>query len=227
MAFENPLAERGLPLVEGEIPVACGTELGFGAGDCAARIDEVGSVERRAAHLALVAVGLGVVAVGALAGDVAVGEELPGLGVVELLGSLFYELTLVVEMAEEFRRGGVVYWGSGAGIYVERYTQTVERVFDELVVTVDDILRSHALGASFECDRHTVLVAAADESDGATGQTEVTCVDIGRNIYSGEVTDVYRPVGVGQSRGYKGSLVIFAHDLKSYVAALRLINQQN
>lgn len=114
MAFENPLAEFGLPFVEGEIPVGCLAHLDRFAGEGRAGIDEVGHVERRTTGLALVAVGVLVVAAGAGADHVAVGEELTRLFVVGLEGCLHGKLALVVETAEKFRRCLVVELGSGA-----------------------------------------------------------------------------------------------------------------
>ncbi len=60
------------------------------------RVDQVGGVERCAACLALVAVGFGVVAMRTFAGDLAVGEELDGFGVVELHGSFRDGLAVLV-----------------------------------------------------------------------------------------------------------------------------------
>ena len=63
-------------------------------------VDEFVRRERCAAFLALVAVGAEAVATRAFTADVAVGEELVGLGVVELFGCLFDELAVVVEATE-------------------------------------------------------------------------------------------------------------------------------
>ena len=85
--LQNPLLQPGLVLIQRQIPV-----LGFALDQRVARlgvvgIDELLGRERGAALLALVAVGLGGVAAGALALDVAVGQEVAGLLVVELLAS--------------------------------------------------------------------------------------------------------------------------------------------
>src|SRR3712207_7177186 len=47
-------------------------------------------------------------------------------------------------------------------------------------------------------DRYTVLVAAADEHHLLLLQPEIAHVDVGRNIYTGQVADVHAAVGVGQ-----------------------------
>ena len=64
-------------------------------------IDEFHRAQVRSALLALVAIGVLVMAVGALPDDIAVGEELAGFLVVELFGFLFHQLSVVVELAEE------------------------------------------------------------------------------------------------------------------------------
>ena len=182
--------------------MVCGAQLGGGAADGAAGIDEVGGVERCAAGLALVAVGFGVMAVGALAGHIAVGEELLGLWVVELLGGLLYKFTLVVEMTEKFRRRLVMNFRSGARIYVERNAQTLERLLDELMVAVNDILRGNTFGAGLESDGHTVLVAAADKQHLPSVKTHVARIDVGRHIDACEMADMHRAVGIRQCRCY-------------------------
>ena len=101
MLLEDPFAQAGLPFVEGQIPVAGLLEYRRIACDGRFRIYEVGGVERRAALLALVAVGVLVAAMGACAGHIAVGQKLVGLRIVELLRLLLDELTLLVEAAEE------------------------------------------------------------------------------------------------------------------------------
>ena len=114
MAFENPLAESGLPAVEGQIPVAGGTQFGHAAGDGAVRVDKVGGSQRCAAGLALVAVCFGIVAVRAFACHIAVGKELAGFGVIKLHRFFLDEAVVVVQAAEKFRCRGRMYVGSCA-----------------------------------------------------------------------------------------------------------------
>jgi hypothetical protein len=76
-------------------------EHGHVAGDCRARVDEVGGIERRAARLALVAIGVLVAAMRAGARDVAVGKKLVGMLIVILLARLLDKFALVVELLEK------------------------------------------------------------------------------------------------------------------------------
>ena len=101
VAFENPLAQVVLPAVKGQIPVLGLAHHGNIACYGAARIDKVGGVERGAALLALVAVCALCVAVGALAGDVAVGKELSGLFVVKLHRGLLHKAVVIVQATEK------------------------------------------------------------------------------------------------------------------------------
>ena len=75
--------------VEGQIPVLGFAHYGLAAADGAFRINQVGRAEACTAFLALVAVSAFGMAVGALAGDVAVGKEGLSFFVVILHGSLF------------------------------------------------------------------------------------------------------------------------------------------
>ncbi len=200
-----------LPAVEGQVPVGGFAHHGHGTGDGRARVDEVGGVERRSAFLALVAVSALGAAVGAGARHVAVCQELPGLLVVELLGSLLHKLAVVVKFAEELGGGPAVCVGSGAAIDVERDTELLEGIFDDVVVTVHYVLGRHALLLGLYGDGDTVLVAASNHQDVASLETQEAGVDVGRHVDAGKVADVYRPVGVRQRRGDKCSLEFLLH----------------
>ena len=209
VAFENPLLEPFLIFVQRQVPVLGLLHHGRGARDGRLRVDELGGREVAPAFLALVAVGAFVVAVRTLAGDVAVGQELMGLFVVELLGGLLGELAFVVELAEEV--GGKLMMGlrGGAAIHVERDAELLERVFDERVVAVDHILRGDALLAGTDGDGHTVLVASADEHHVFFLQAKVAHVDVGRHIYTGQMAYVNTAVGIGKGSRDGGPLIVF------------------
>lgn len=114
MAFENPLAELAFPFVERQIPVGGLAHLHRFAGEGRARVDEVGDIERRAACLTLVAVGIFIVAARASTDYITVGKKFAGLLVVGLERSLDGELSLVVEVAEEFRSSFMMEFRCGA-----------------------------------------------------------------------------------------------------------------
>ena len=102
--LENPLFEPLLVLVEGEVPVF-GLLLGeWVAVDGVVWVDEFVRREGCSALLALVAISTCCMAPWAFATDVAVGEELLGLWIIELLGSLFYKFTIIIEVTEKVGR---------------------------------------------------------------------------------------------------------------------------
>ena len=68
---------------------------------------------------------------------------------------------------------------------VERYAEFGERLFDYLMVTVDDVLWRDAFFAGFDGDRHTVFVAAANEHNFLSLCTQVAHIDVGGYIYTG------------------------------------------
>ena len=94
--LQNPLAQPRFILVQGQIPMLGFPHHGRVAAESRLGVDEVGGVERSAAGFALVAVGMLVAAMRAGTGDVAVGEELPGLFVIVLLRHLLDEFAFVV-----------------------------------------------------------------------------------------------------------------------------------
>ena len=172
-------------------------ENGLGAAECRLGVDEVGGVERGAAGLALVAIGVFVAAMWAGAGDVAVGEELMGFLIVVLHRSLLDKLACFIELVEIFGSGFVVFFAAGAAVDVERDAEFGERLFDYLMVTVDDVLWRDAFFAGLDGDRHTVFVAAANEHNFLSLCTQVAHIDVGGYIYTGKMADMDGAVGIG------------------------------
>ncbi len=164
---------------------------------------------------------------GAGADDVAVGKELTGLFVVGLKRGLYLEPAVVVETAEEFRRSGGMDVGRGARIYVKRNSQPLHGVFYYLVVTVNDILRSDALFAGLDCDGDSVFIASADKKHLFATHSEEAGVDVGRDIYTGQMTYVDRSVGVGQSGGYERTFELLFHIFRGYLLTCCLISRLN
>ena len=101
MTFKDPLLQPVLILVERQIPVLGLAQLRLGTTDGGVRVDELHRAEVAATFLTLVAIGVRVAAMRAGAHDVAVGEELLGLGIVELFALFLDELSVVVELTEE------------------------------------------------------------------------------------------------------------------------------
>ena len=64
------------------------------------------------------------------------------------------------------------------------------------MVTVYYILGRNAFFAGFEGDGHAVLVGASDENDVAAFEPLVAGIDVGGYIHAGQVSDVYRAVGI-------------------------------
>lgn len=71
-------------------------------------------------------------------------------------------MVIVVKTAEEFRSSFVMNFGRSARVNVERDTEPLERIFNNAVVSVDDILRSKPFSFSFNSDRHTMFIATTN-----------------------------------------------------------------
>ena len=101
--------------------------------------------------------------------------------------------------------------GCCAAVYVERDTEALEALLDDVVITVNHVLRSDTLLAGALCNRHTVLVTTADEEDILALEAKVTHIDVGRYIHTCQVTDVDRAVCIWQGRCHKSSFEILFH----------------
>ena len=211
MVFENPLAELVLPAVERQIPVGGLAHRHGGVGQGRTRVDEVGGVERRATGLALVAVGVLVAAARTGAGHIAVGEKFAGRLVVGLERGLDGELPLVEQTGEELRGSGAVDVGGCARIDVERYSEIGQRLLDDGVITVDDVLRCHPFAAGAQGDGHAMFVAAADHQHVASLKPEIAGIDVGRDVDAGKMAYMDRPVGVREGRCYESALEVLFH----------------
>ena len=214
--LQNPLLQPLLVLVQGQIPV-----LGFLLHQGVARlgivgVDEFLGRERCTALLALVAVGIGGMATGALALDVAVGEEASCSLVKELLRHLLHELALLIEFLEEVAGKLMVYGSAGARVDIEGDAELLEGVLDDAVVSVHHLLHADALLAGTDCYGHTMLVAATYEQHVAPLQSQVAHIYVCRHIHASQVSDVHGTVGIGQSRSDGSSLEILFHFL-SYI----------
>ncbi len=215
--LQDPFAEPGLVAVQRQVPVL-GLHLGgHGAGKRALGVDELFRRKGGAALLALVPIGIGIAALGAGAGDIAVCQEGLGLGIVELLALLGDELVVVIELAEELRGIPVVHRRSGAGIDVEVDAQARESVFHHLVVLVHDLLRGNPGLAGLDGDGYPVFVAAADEQHVFPAHAQVSYIDVSGDIGAGQMADVDGTVGVGKRTGHEGSFVAHLCNLPNLI----------
>ena len=92
------------------------------------------------------------------------------------------------------------------GIYIKRNTQFLERILDDLVITIDNILRGHTLFLSLDRDRHPVFVRSTDKCHILTFLPQIPHVNIGRHVYPRQVSDMHGSIRIGQSRGNQISL---------------------
>ena len=149
---------------------------------------------------------------GAGASHIAVGKELIRLLVVKVLRGLLNELAIVVEFLEKVACCVAVHIAGSATVDIERDAQPRHRIFDNLMIAVNNILWGNTLFLSLDGDGHTMLVAAANHNHIIALEAQITCIDIGRHIHACKVADVHRTVGVRQSRGHQCALEILLHN---------------
>ena len=110
---------------------------------------------------------------------------------------------------------------SRAGIDIEGDTEILERLLDNAMIAVNHILRSDAFFLRSQRDRHSVFIRSTNHQNLFSLQTKIACINIGRHIHSGQMTDVHRPVRIRQRRSNQCSLKLFFHTLCSLFEAQR------
>ena len=101
-----------------------------------------------------------------------------------------------------------------SAVNVERYSELLHRVFDELMISVANILRRDAFFLCTDGYRHAMLVAAANENYFALFESQIAHVDVGRHINARQMSYVNTTVGIWQSRRDGGSFkILFVHSL--------------
>ena len=182
----------------------CGlAQLGRGAADPAARVDEVDGVERPAAVLALVAAGPWVAAVRAGALDVAVGQEPLRLRVVHLLAGLDVDVAALAQPGEDVLGHPAVVVGHRRGEQVERDAELVPLAEELGVEALDDLDRLDALLVGPHRDGRAVGVAARHHQHVVAPAPVVAGEDVGRQVGAGDVAEVLRAVRVRPGHGHE------------------------
>jgi hypothetical protein len=125
--------------------------------------------------------------------------------IIILQGGFLYELPFVIEGGKELRGRFVMDLVGGPGIDIERYTELLERVLDHGMVLVNYFLWGDPLLPGLDGDGYAMLIGAADIYHLFPFGAEVADVDVGRDVYTGEVTDMDRAVGIWQGGGYRSS----------------------
>ena len=211
MLFQNPLAQERLPLVERQIPVLCLPQNRLISRNGRFGINQVGCIQRCAASLALVAIGMFVATVRTSPGNIPVCEELVSLLVVILHRGFLDKFTFIVQLPKEIGSHFTMNLGSRARVNIERDSELLERLFNNIMITVHDILRGHSFGLRLNRDRHAMLVATADHDHIFAFQPQIPGINICRDIYSRQVTYMHRAVGIRQSGGNQCTFEILLH----------------
>ena len=163
MSLQNPLFQPLLIIVQGQIPVFGFLEHRLRTADGTCGVDEFGGVEGRTAFLTLVAVGLGIVAVGTFSDDVAVGQELLGFLVIILLGGFLYQFAFFIHFLEEVGSHLAVGGRCGAAVDIKRDAKVGKALFNHLMIAVNHLLWGDALFLGTDGDGHAMLIAAANK----------------------------------------------------------------
>ena len=211
MAFQNPFAQEVLVLVQGQIPVFGFAQHGHVAAQRRLGINQFQRAQRGATAFALVAVSLFVSAMRTGSGDVTVGQKSVCLFIVVLFADSFNEFAFVVQFFEKGGSRFVMHRRRSTRVNVKRNAEFFKRFFNDVVVTVHNVLRRYALFSCLNGDGHSVLVGAADKQHILSFGAQVTRINVGRNVNPRQVADVNGPVGIGQGRSNGISFEFFIH----------------
>ena len=212
MPLQNPLLEPLLVVPQRQVPVLRVAQFQRVARIVLVRrVDEFLGRQRGPTLLTLVTIGSLSPAARASAHDVAVGEKLPRHCVAVLLLHLLHQFAVIIELAEEVRGKLVMDGTCGTAVDVERDAEVLERLFDDAMIAVHDILHGDALLLGTDGHGHAMLVTASDEEHLASLQPEVTHIDICGHIDASQMSDVDGSVGVGKCRCHGSSFELLFH----------------
>lgn len=181
------------------------------------------SVKQFTAAVALVALGVRVVAEVALTEDEAVGQEALALQAELLIDDLLVSVLIVDALGEDVLGDLGLPLGSGAAEVIE---VTVEPLIDALVdgeVVIADLFRSLTLLKGLGLSRCTVLVSTAHIQGVVAGEAAIASEHISGEDATDDVTQMGYIVHIGQRRGNENiTLVVLGEDLMCTLDAIEL-----
>ena len=95
---------------------------------------------------------------------------------------------------------------------IKRDTKLLERILDNSMIAVANILWSDTLLLCTDSNWHTMLIATANEDYVLFLQTKIAHVDISWHINTSQMTNVNTTICIRQSSGHSGTLkFLFFH----------------
>ena len=96
-----------------------------------------------------------------------------------------------------------------SAVNVERNAEVFKTLFYHSVEPVYHVLRTNALFSCPDRNGHAVFVATSDKHHVLVFQSHISCVDVGRHVNAGQVSDMHAAIGVRQGSCDGGSFVLF------------------
>ena len=90
----------------------------------------------------------------------------------------------------------MMYVRGSTAIDVERDAETLERLFDEIMIAVNHLLYTYPFFACSDSYGYSMFVASAHEEHRAFLESEVAYIDIGRYIHACQVSDMHRTISI-------------------------------
>ena len=205
------LFEACLKIPQRQIKMRRAADNRRGPAQLALRVDKLNNIQPCPAVFTLVAPGGLVSAHRARPFNVPVGQKHLVHFTVQLLLLFLLENILRVEIKKELFRRFMVNRQRRPRIIIEADAQARKRRSVHRVETVNDHLRRYAFFVRRDGDRNSMLVRAADKKDIAMLQPLVPDKNIGRDICTGEMSQMDRSVRVRKSRCYQYSFELTLH----------------
>ena len=181
------------------------------AADCRFRIDQIRRIQRCSAGFTLIAISPFILTMRTSTGNITVGKELLSLFIIILLRRLLDKNSLVIQFPEKLGSCFRMNIGRGTGIYVERNSKFFKRFFYYRMIPIDYILRSDTFSFSLQGNRYSMLIRSADMDHLFSFETQISGINISRNIYTGQMPDMHRAVSIRQRCSYESTFEFLFH----------------
>ena len=163
------------------------------AADCRFRIDQIRRIQRCSAGFTLIAISPFILTMRTSTGNITVGKELLSLFIIILLRRLLDKNSLVIQFPEKLGSCFRMDIGRGTGIYIERNSKLFKRFF------------------YYRGNRYSMLIRSADMDHLFSFETQVSGINISRNIYTGQMPDMHRAVSIRQRCSYESTFEFLFH----------------
>ena len=137
----------------------------------------------------------------AFAHDISVSKELFCFLIIILFAFFLNEFPVIIELLKEVAGHQTVGFARRTAIDIKADSKLFERFFDEFMIAVTNILWRDSFLFGTQSDWHAVLITTANEDHLLLFKSQIAYIDVGRNVYSREMSYVNTSICIRQCRG--------------------------